>query len=128
WSAPSNDRVHAEPEQFLRDADILLGGALGPTIFQPQVLSLNVAKFTKTLAQALDRRERKRRDYTNHHQSCWRSGARRERPRDRAADRRHQFPPSDGDCHAPLPCEVRKGNDTTLGVRCPSAHSPGGAS
>src|SRR5262249_13827388 len=24
-----------------------------------------------------------------------------------------QFLPSDGDCHTPLPCEVRKGNDTT---------------
>src|SRR5262249_28390931 len=24
-----------------------------------------------------------------------------------------QFPPSDGDCHTPLPCEVRKWNDTT---------------
>src|SRR5262249_10212082 len=40
--------------------------------------------------------------------------ARRERPRDRrAAECSQQFPPSDGDCHTPLPCEVRKGNDTT---------------
>ena len=32
--------------------------------------------------------------------------ARRERPRDgRAAECGQQFPPSDGDCHAPLPCE-----------------------
>jgi hypothetical protein len=31
----------------------------------------------------------------------------------RAAERGQQFPPSDGDCHAPLPREVRKGNDTT---------------
>src|SRR5215475_10471502 len=23
------------------------------------------------------------------------------------------IPPSDGDCHTPLPCELRKGNDTT---------------
>jgi hypothetical protein len=23
------------------------------------------------------------------------------------------FPPSDGDCHTPLPCEVRKGKNTT---------------
>src|SRR5262249_25733362 len=34
--------------------------------------------------------------------------ARRERPRGRAAECRQQFPPSDGDCHTPLPCEVRK--------------------
>src|SRR5262249_46034918 len=36
--------------------------------------------------------------------------ARRERPRDRrAAECGQQFPPSDGDCHTPLPREVRKG-------------------
>src|SRR5262249_39574260 len=29
--------------------------------------------------------------------------------RRRAAESGQQFPPSDGDCHAPLPCEVRKG-------------------
>ena len=35
---------------------------------------------------------------------------RRERPRGRrAAECGQQFPPSDGDCHTPLPCEVRKG-------------------
>ena len=31
----------------------------------------------------------------------------------RAAECGQQFPPSDGDCHTPLPCEVRKGNNTT---------------
>jgi len=39
--------------------------------------------------------------------------ARGERPRRRAAERDQQFPPSEGDCHTPLPCEVRKGNDIT---------------
>src|SRR5262249_5704957 len=39
--------------------------------------------------------------------------ARRERPRRRAAECDQQFSPSDGDCHTPLPCEVRKGNHTT---------------
>jgi hypothetical protein len=34
---------------------------------------------------------------------------RRERPRRRAAECDQQFPPSDGDCHTPLPREVRKG-------------------
>src|SRR5215831_13777876 len=39
---------------------------------------------------------------------------RRERPRcRRAAECGQQLPPSDGDCHTPLPREVRKGNDTT---------------
>ena len=36
--------------------------------------------------------------------------ARSERPRRRrAAECSRQFPPSNGDCHTPLPCEVRKG-------------------
>src|SRR5215475_576327 len=30
-----------------------------------------------------------------------------------AAECGQQFPPSDGDCHTPLPCEVRKWNDST---------------
>src|SRR5262249_59673378 len=32
----------------------------------------------------------------------------------RAAKCGQQFPPSDGDCHTPLPCEVRKGNDNEI--------------
>src|SRR6516165_1933628 len=40
--------------------------------------------------------------------------ARRTRPRRRrAAECSQQFPSSDGDCHTPLPREVRKGNDST---------------
>src|SRR5215469_7353147 len=40
--------------------------------------------------------------------------ARRDQPGDcGAAEGSQQFPPSDGDCHTPLPCEVRKGNDST---------------
>src|SRR5262249_10819426 len=46
--------------------------------------------------------------------------ARRERPRRRrAAECSQQFPPSDGDCHTPLPREVRKWNDTTPRTCCP---------
>jgi len=44
----------------------------------------------------------------------------RERPRRCcAAECGQQFPPSDGDCHTPLPCEVRKWNDTTPRACCP---------
>ena len=51
------------------------------------------------------------------------AGARRERPGSgRAAERRQQFPPSDGDCHTPLPCEARKRNDTTPRACCPTRH------
>jgi hypothetical protein len=36
---------------------------------------------------------------------------RRERPRGRAAECGQQFPPSNGDCHTPLPREVRKDDE-----------------
>src|SRR6516165_11106375 len=50
--------------------------------------------------------------------------ARRERPHNgRAAECSQQFPPSDGDCHAPL--QVRKCNDTTPRARCPNGAAPG---
>src|SRR5262249_54399190 len=56
---------------------------------------------------------------------AWLLRARRERPRRRrAAECSQQFPPSDGDCHTPLPCEVRKSNDTTS--RACSLHVQGG--
>src|SRR5215831_2168618 len=50
--------------------------------------------------------------------------ARREWPRGSGAECDQQFPPFDGDCHTPLPCEVRKGNDTTS--RACSLHVRGG--
>src|SRR5262249_27809752 len=50
---------------------------------------------------------------------------RRERECDRrAAECSQQFPPSDGDCHTPLPREVRKSNGTTQ--RACSLHVQGG--
>src|SRR5215831_6520299 len=53
--------------------------------------------------------------------------ARRERPRSRrSAECGQQFPPSDGDCHTPLPCEVRKSNDTTPRPWCPNCVAPRG--
>src|SRR5262249_59656366 len=45
-------------------------------------------------------------------------------PHRRAAECSQQFPPSDGDGHTPLPCEVRKGNDTTPRACCPSIATP----
>src|SRR5262245_31311253 len=45
----------------------------------------------------------------------------------RAAECGQQLPPSDGDCHTPLPREVRKGKDTTPRACCPSAHGPAGS-
>src|SRR5262249_22724513 len=41
-----------------------------------------------------------------------------------AAECGQQFPPSDGDCHTPLPCEVRKGNHTTPRACSLHVHGP----
>src|SRR5262249_43431134 len=43
----------------------------------------------------------------------------------RAAECDQQFPPSEGDSHTPLPCEVRKGKDTTPRACCPNGAAPG---
>src|SRR5262249_19355065 len=43
----------------------------------------------------------------------------------RAAECGQQFPPSDGDCHTPLPCEVRRGKSTTPRACCPNSAAPG---
>src|SRR5262249_45563816 len=51
--------------------------------------------------------------------------ARRERPRDRSAECGQQFPPSDDNCHTPLPCEVRKRKNTTPRACCPNSAAPG---
>src|SRR5262245_29747190 len=52
--------------------------------------------------------------------------ARRERPRGcRAAECGQQFPPSDGDCHPPLPREGRTGKDTTPRACCPNSAAAG---
>src|SRR5262245_45543666 len=42
-----------------------------------------------------------------------------------AAECGQQLPPSDGDCHTPLPCEVRRGQDTTPRSCCPNSAAPG---
>src|SRR5262249_56291147 len=39
--------------------------------------------------------------------------------RHRAAECGQQFPSSDGDCHTPLPCEVRRRKNTTPRACCP---------
>jgi hypothetical protein len=45
--------------------------------------------------------------------------ARRKWPRRHTAECSQQIPPSDGDCHTPLPREVRKEKDTTQRACCP---------
>src|SRR5262249_48749239 len=52
--------------------------------------------------------------------------ARRKRPRRRrAAECDQQFPLSDGDCHTPLPCEVRKGTIARRERAVPNSAAPG---
>src|SRR5215470_17403279 len=91
------------------------GAAIGRPILNDEASSLVISEFPETIAQGVEIGVG-RRGYCLQHTDA--PGqllrARRERPRNRcAAERGQQFPPSDGDCHTPLPCEVRKWNDTT---------------
>src|SRR5215831_10891312 len=94
--------------------------ANAPTLKTTTVLPGSISSVTPALTTgclggvssntALHTRGAQESDQRHHHLLR----ARRERPRSRcAAECGQQFPPSDGDCHAPLPCEVRKRNDTT---------------
>src|SRR5262249_15554177 len=89
--APGHDGINAKPDQFPRDAHILFGVALGPAIFQPQVASFNVAKFAKTLPQALDRWVGKRRDHADRHRPPRRCRMSDARPRGGAAEQRDEL-------------------------------------
>src|SRR5215510_8332540 len=83
--------------------------ALRPAERDVYILTFEVAGFFKTLAECGDKMRRlvgrpaaQKADYGRR----LLLRARRERPRRRrAAECGQQFPPSDGDCHAPLPCE-----------------------
>src|SRR5215469_5958837 len=102
--------------------------AFGPRTFDCDVSALDVAGLLQTIAErghikciAAGRRAVKEPDHW--HRRLLRT--RRERPRSRSAAKcGQQFPPSDGDCHTPLPCEVRRGNDTT--PRACGLHIQGG--
>src|SRR5262245_5397855 len=90
---------------------------LRPAILDHDILALDVAGFANALPEcgqiACAISQRRAAEESNHRQR-WLLRARRERPRGcRAAERDQQPPPSDGDCHTPLPREVRRWNDTT---------------
>src|SRR5262249_35921898 len=103
---------------------------LGITVFHCELPSLAIAEVAhpeqKLTAQVcLNRIRWRSRFEVTHAENVRLLRLRRERPRcSRAAERDYQFPPSDGDCHTPLPCEVRKWNDSTPRVR--SLHVQGG--
>src|SRR5262249_43739301 len=101
---------------------------LRPAILDRQILAFDVPAFADALPECGHktcsvggRRAAEEPDYRHRWLLLC---ARRERPRGRAAERQ-QFPPPDGDCHTRLPCEVRKGNDTTPRACCPNSAAPG---
>src|SRR5262249_3761058 len=83
-----------------------------PTVFDRDILALAKAGLFQTFAkcaQAVRESIRRYRGEEADNRQRLLLRARGERPCRRAAECDQQFPPSDGDCHAPLPCEVRKG-------------------
>src|SRR5262249_5712546 len=99
------------------------------SILDGYVLATDVTGFSKPVAERIRKaRQSIRRPAIDEPDHRYRRllRARRERPHDgHAAECGQQFPPSDGDCHAPLPREVRRGNDTTPRACCPlTARAP----
>src|SRR5262249_59708555 len=97
--------------------------SLSPAVFDRQILALDITGLLQALAKApkaprLSVRRLGIEMADHRHRRLLRP--RRQRPCScRAAECSQQFPPSDGDCHTPLPCEVRKGKDTTRQACCP---------
>src|SRR6516225_3621129 len=102
----------------------MFGTTLGGTILDDQVQTLDIPKFAQCLSECFKicgvQGQRCCFQHADAPHPLALLRARRERPSSRrAAECSQQFPPSDGDCHSPLPCEVRKGNDTTSRACCP---------
>src|SRR5262249_12870332 len=95
-----------------------------PVVLHSHVLAFETTRFTEPFKKrgglALGRTGRHTADKADY-RHCRLLRARRERPRDRrAAECSQQFPPSEGGCHTPLPCEVRRRNDSTPRACCPN--------
>src|SRR6516164_3195849 len=105
-----DNHIHIQANQFGGKRVKSFELAFSPSGLNSEVTAFHVTKFPQPRADRVDEWLR------------WRAGlkqaqtpeltcllrARRERPRRRAAECGQQFPPSDGDCHTPLPREVRK--------------------
>jgi hypothetical protein len=94
--------------------------AIQPVVLNRYVLALDVAGFVEAFTErgdiAIGGISRPNVDETDdRYRGLLRD--RRERPSGSAAECGQQFPPSDRDCHTPLPCEVRKGKNTTPRAR-----------
>jgi hypothetical protein len=90
---------------------------LARAVFDRDVSALDEACFLQAPVERnheVHRHVSERSTEETHRRHRRRLRARREWPSRRCAPEcGQQFPPSDGDRHTPLPCEVRKGNDTT---------------
>src|SRR5262249_6962764 len=127
--AHGNDHRHLAAQQFTGHGRQPIVLALRKPILDPQVVPLDVACLRqaesdcRSVGGSCCLQERAKKS-DHRHRALLR--ARRKRPRGRrAAECGEQFPPSDGDCHTPLPCEVRKGKDTTRQACCPNSAAPG---
>src|SRR6516162_10869523 len=118
-SPGTKEDVRCERGQFAHMPANFSGASLTPPDVDPQVAALAPAQLLQHLPESRDagllvlvlRRVHQHAD-APHPLALLR--ARRERPRGRRpAECGQQFPPSDSDCHTPLPCEAREGNDTT---------------
>src|SRR5262249_28955175 len=123
-----NDHGYLTADQFGEQRREPIVSTLCPPVLDRQVLAFDVTGFLQAsaesgevLAVGFDRCEMNK----PNHRHLRLLRARRQRPCSRAAECSQQSPPSDGDRHTPLPCEVRKGKDTTPLARCPNSAAPG---
>src|SRR5262249_33014488 len=118
------DRADPASNQIGREGPQTIILAFRPSIFDRQVVTFDIADFAQSLMESTQPGRitvgRCAVEKTDSWELCRLLRAGSERPRGRcAAECGQQFPSSDGDCHAPLPCEVREGNDTTPRAYCP---------
>ena len=103
----------------------------GPAIVEPDIATLGPSQLLKPAPEFSHTRLRDwiafgiSHQYTDPAHPLALLRARRERPRGRTAECSQQFPPSDGDCHTPLPCEVRKGTIARRESAVPNRAAPG---
>src|SRR5262249_50743412 len=126
-SAKCNYDVDSQSDKLSRNFRVSLHAVFRPAMLDCDGAALDPAELAKPFQKRgvprTLRPTRSRAEKPDRRQLLLR--ARREGPRCcRAAECDQQFPSSEGDCHTPLPCEVRKRNDTTL--RACSLHVQGG--
>src|SRR5262249_52433653 len=120
------DDVGRQRDQFRRVSANVVGFASGPARVDAHVAPDDPARLRKPLLERPDPGLKVRivrggvQEHADapHFFALLRAGGSQGPRGRRAAECDQQFPPSDGDCHAPLPCEVRKGKDTTPRARC----------